>query len=82
MLHIDINEYTSIEQLKSAFYDAETMEICCKNGCKLVSSKSMAEKLMMNQNSTPKELQERIFYYKKSIFEGKEYVMLFEVILD
>lgn len=80
ILHIGLSEFTTLEQLQTAFYNLG--EDVSKNGCQLMSSKKKAEENLKYQYEMFNTLGSRVFWYEKGNFEGTETFILNEVVFD
>ena len=80
ILHIGLSEFTTLEELQTAFYNLG--EEVNKNGCQLMSSKNKAEENLKYQFKKFNTLGSRIFWYEKGVFNDNETFILNEAIFD
>lgn len=77
ILHIDLVEFDSLDELKTAFINnAEHPEMSMHNA-KLVSSKKLAEKII-----TAPDNNLRVFWYSKFKFDGAIGFLMHECLID
>lgn len=75
ILHIDLQEFNSLKELKEAFNEMD--KEMAENGTALVSSKQEAEKTLKERTDLT-----RVFYFDICVFEGSNYYILCEALFD